>query len=210
MLTTWSYSALSTYQQCPKKYDFAYVQKLPQEYAPAAERGKAMHADAEAYLRGTQQELAPSLGRFRRLFEDLRSMSATAEHVVTVDRNWDPAGERWLKAIMDATLIYPDGTADVVDYKSGRPYPGHAQQMMLYGTTLIAAYPQVTHVTTRLWYLDSGAETKGEVTAQAAEASRRIFTKMADTMLADEDLRPTPGAHCRWCPFKTQCPASKA
>src|SRR5262245_25864237 len=55
-----SYSALSTYQQCPLRYYFRYVQELPEETVSASlVFGSAIHAAVELYF----QELLAGGGR---------------------------------------------------------------------------------------------------------------------------------------------------
>ena len=48
----WSYSRLGTYESCPKKAYYSYVEKIPQEQHPAAQRGTRIHQLAEDYIVG--------------------------------------------------------------------------------------------------------------------------------------------------------------
>ena len=47
MISRWSHSRLSTYESCPKKAYYRYVEKLTEEQHPAAERGVRIHDLAE-------------------------------------------------------------------------------------------------------------------------------------------------------------------
>lgn len=201
--TSWSYSAWSTYDTCPRKYYYHYIEKLPQPDTPALANGKRVHKLAEDYVAGRLNALPVELGKFVGPFEDLRALEAVPEREIILSSEWVPISnlsEKWLKCILDAAIVYPDGTADIVDYKTGRAYPTHSLQMQLYALALMSAEPGLKTVTTRLWYLDSGEETKDTMLAAASCALQSLWSKRAQIMLADVRFQSSPGRWCRWCP----------
>lgn len=204
--TGWSYSAYSTYETCPRKYRYAYVERLPQPTSPAAERGKKIHAKGEQYLLGGLDTPPAEFGKFSDLMVDLRELGALPEYEIILDSSWASASKenRWLKSVIDAALIYEDNTALIIDYKTGREYPAHATQMQLYSLALRAAHPNIGDIETRLWYLDSGAESKDISTPAEDRRLQAIWTARANRMLSDSELKTSPGTHCNWCPFHTR------
>ena len=46
---SWSYSAYALYDQCPAKYRYAKIDKLPEPRSEALERGDRIHKEVEAY-----------------------------------------------------------------------------------------------------------------------------------------------------------------
>ena len=61
MINRWSYSKLGTYESCPKKAYYRYIEKLPEEKHPAAERGIKIHNLAEQYITGEIKEIPREL-----------------------------------------------------------------------------------------------------------------------------------------------------
>ena len=51
------FSKLDSYRECPQKFHFQFVQKLPQPGSPAMERGSRMHESCEMYLNGWAENL---------------------------------------------------------------------------------------------------------------------------------------------------------
>ena len=64
MINRWSYSRLGTYESCPKKAYYRYIEKIPEEQHPAAERGIKIHGLAEQYIKGELEEMPKELYLF--------------------------------------------------------------------------------------------------------------------------------------------------
>jgi DNA helicase-2/ATP-dependent DNA helicase PcrA len=144
---TLSYGQVSDYTDCPARYRYAHLIRLPTAPSHHLVVGKALHAAVQAYHRSqmdgrplTRDELQAALDRHwestgfvTRAHEDARRASARA----ALDRFWDeqqadPApvigveqefafrfGPDRVRGRMDRVDRRPDGTVAVVDYKSG-------------------------------------------------------------------------------------------
>jgi DNA helicase-2/ATP-dependent DNA helicase PcrA len=144
---TLSYGQVSDYTECPARYRYAHLIRLPTAPSHHLVVGKALHAAVQAFHR-SQMAGAPlsrealqaeldrqweSTGFVTRAHEDARLASARA----ALDRFWDeqqaePApvigveqefafrfGPDRVRGRMDRVDRRPDGTVAVVDYKSG-------------------------------------------------------------------------------------------
>jgi DNA helicase-2/ATP-dependent DNA helicase PcrA len=144
---TLSYGQVSDYTECPARYRYAHLIRLPTAPSHHLVVGKALHAAVQAYHR-SQLDGAPlsrealraeldrhweSTGFVTRAHEDARRASAEA----ALDRLWDeqqadPApvigvereftfrfGPDRVRGRMDRVDRRPDGSVSVVDYKSG-------------------------------------------------------------------------------------------
>jgi putative RecB family exonuclease len=68
----YSHSRLSSFESCPRKFHYRYVQKLPVETESIeAFAGKRVHEVLERLYKATQQSRFPSLERVLRLFREL-------------------------------------------------------------------------------------------------------------------------------------------
>jgi hypothetical protein len=96
-LTTWSYSRLSVFEQCPKRYYYSSIEKIPTPQHPAATRGTNIHIEAENYIKG-EGELTKGLQMFELGFEDLKQGYIDGHVFVeedwAFDLDWQPSGWR--------------------------------------------------------------------------------------------------------------------
>ena len=144
---TLSFGQVNDYTECPARYRYAHLIRLPTPASHALVVGKALHSAVQAYHR-SQMSGAPlsreallaeldrhweSTGFVTRAHEDARRASARA----ALDRFWDeqqvePApvigveqefafrfGTDRVRGRMDRVDRALDGTVEVVDYKSG-------------------------------------------------------------------------------------------
>lgn len=142
-------SRLSTWQQCPRRYDFQHVQKLPTKPSPHLDLGSNVHAALRDWLR-----LRPAERTWERLLELYRAAwrdNRPAFRTRSRDelREWGERGiamlrrfvaqtppdleplaiEKWVGIELDDLDVrgkvdrvdeMPDGRLRIVDYKTGR------------------------------------------------------------------------------------------
>jgi RecB family exonuclease len=215
-LTAWSYSRLSTYEKCALQVRYKYIDKLPEPPSEALERGSEAHDVLAQYLRGDRPLLDPAepseipgWAHFGSLLNDLRALEPLVEQQWGYNRAWEPVGwfgsNTWFRSVLDVSLVYGDDTGDVIDFKTGKPYPQDtAKQAELYAISMARRFSALTHVTVRFWYLDPaqrGAEAVYRFSREQAESAIPKWEKKAERMLSDEIMAPRPGEHCKWCPF---------
>jgi hypothetical protein len=216
LLNAWSFSRWQTYDKCAAQARYKFVEKLPEEEGPALERGKEAHDTLAQYIRGDLPEdnpyhtsTVPGWTYFGSLINDLRGLEPLVEQQWGYATGWKPTGwfgkDTWFRSVLDVAAVYPDGTADVVDFKTGKPRPvDSALQAELYAVSLFRRYPQVRHVTVRFWYVDTAQEGREDVYRFERGMSPEIearWAKKADKMLSDTIMAPRPGSHCNWCSF---------
>jgi RecB family exonuclease len=146
---------------------------------------------------------------------DLRKRKAKAELEWAFDRQWIPVDWRdwdraWLRIKTDvcADSVKPP-TVDIVDWKTGKVHPEHAQQRSLYalgGLQLVqigklAGGSKDVKLTAQHVYVDTGqSATENYVMKDLAPLKREWMTRIKE-MMADTEYRPNPGHACRWCKF---------
>ena len=75
----WGYSKLETFEKCPQKFKYQFIDKLPQPGSAAMERGSKMHESIESYLNGWVKELIPACQSFQEAIDSLKT-----EHFVAM------------------------------------------------------------------------------------------------------------------------------
>lgn len=203
---SWSYTAYSTYAQCPAKYKYQKIDKLPEPKSQAMERGNAIHKKCENYLTGITAALPTEAKHFAAQMQQLKTLDPFVEQKWGFTKDWRPTSwtgsATWYRGIVDAGVLYPDRTADIVDFKTGKLYETNEDQIELFALSVMLRYPEITHVTARLWYLDSGDEIIREHSASDKEALRKDWEKRVGPMFADTIFAPKPNKFCDWCHFR--------
>jgi hypothetical protein len=203
--TRWSYSSISTYESCPAKWKYSYIDQLPYKPSAAMERGSRLHSDCEKFLKTSSHVLPWELAKMGPVLLDLKGKGAQSEETWCLDRYWLPdMVNPWIKAIVDVHWFESDGTVlQVRDFKSGREYPDHREQLELYALIGLASFPEVKRAEYGAIYLDTrhtsneGAVLRGDMMDKKVNE----WHDRAERMMADEQFLPTPGGACNWCDY---------
>jgi hypothetical protein len=207
-VTAWSYTRYADYRRCPMFFAYKHLLKIKEPAGPALQRGRDIHGDAERYLSAKRKPKLPAtLRNFAERFEELRGLSPTVEQQWGFTKDWTPTEwfgkDVWVRNVLDACVTYEDNTGDVIDHKTGKKYGGYDEQMELFAVSTFAKFPELTHVTTRLWFLDiedkNEQEVLGEFTAKEVPALKKDWTKRVAPMFIDRKFPPRPNDKCRWC-----------
>ncbi len=210
-VTAWSYSRLAQWETCPAQFAYKHIQKLKEEQSPAMARGDKIHKAAAAYITTPLDVQAPmpvELAKFAKLIDEARAVPAefkVVEQQWGFSKSWRPTGwfgkDTWLRNIVDLGVVYPDGFADVVDHKTGKKYGSNQDQNELNALATMCRYPQISHVTTRLWYLDSGEEEIAEFEQHDKTEMIEKWEKRVAPLFEDTTFAPRPNEKCKWCAF---------
>jgi len=124
---TWSYSSLSLFQQCPKKYYHLRVAKDHKEpETDALMYGKQLHEAAEFYI-GKDTPLPPQFAFIKDSLDLLKTLGEGGEFLceyrMGLTRDLKPcdffAKDVWWRGVADLVIIKGD-KAYMVDYKTGK------------------------------------------------------------------------------------------
>lgn len=213
-VTAWSYSAWALYDECPAKYKYAKIDKLPDPPGPAMARGREVHKAVETYLKEPKKHQFPM--EHGKKFVDLILALRDAPNLL-VEQQWcftkdwretgwfDKRGGHytpWLRSVVDAGVIYEDGVVEVVDWKTGKLYATNEDQMELFALTAMVRYKQAPMVITRLAYLDDGAEIIVEHDASDREKLKAKWERKVQPLFNETIWAPKPSTKaCRFCNF---------
>jgi len=219
-------SAVIDYARCPQRFCWTVVRPLPRFSGPAARIGTEVHAWIERRSSGQAslleleeapdllaEELAGEPGkveRLRRAFLESRFAELVPLHA---ERPFLlPVGDRYVGGRIDAIYGTPDGPWEVVDYKTGRmpaeDDPLARAQLDLYALACIDVWGKRPEDLT-LTYLYLAARQERSYRVDDVRAVRERVAAWLEGIGAGA-YDPTPGEHCRWCDFRSFCPAGTA
>jgi hypothetical protein len=200
----WSFSRLKTFESCPKQTKYK-ADKTPEIIGPAMERGSSIHKDAELFLGGHYKEVPATLQNFARYFRDIKRKKASAEEQVALTSAWKRtqwfAPDAWLRVVIDARVQTMESSATLIDFKTGRKYEDHIDQLELYAMVFFALQTKLATAEGELWYLDQGEIDDAIFSRDELPALQEKWSARAQPMLTATEFPAKPGKACRWCGF---------
>ena len=211
---TWSYSSLSLFMQCPRKYHRLRVVKdivePPQEHLIY---GSAVHKAAEEYVRdGTP--IPEKYGFIQEYLDPLKALPGDklCEHEMGLTKDFEPCGFRdknvWFRGIADL-LIINGNKARIIDYKTSKSSRyADKKQLELLSLLTFKHFPHVESIKASLLFLVC----KDLVPAEFKEDQQHdcwqkwvVETNQLESAMITDVWNPKPNFTCRgWCPV-TDC-----
>lgn len=202
--TRWSYSQWSTWRDCPAQYAYSYIHKLPWPVNAAAQRGTLLHTMAEDYVTGKVADVPFDLKKISKFLKDLKERQAIAEQTWMLNKQWSPVADKsvaWIKAIVDVHYVEGD-VLHLRDYKSGKEYATHNDQLELYGIIGLQMYPLVKRADLGAIYIDGGfSGAEGSIIRPMLPKLIEKWDQRARDMENDQTFIANPGYKCQWCPY---------
>ncbi|HEX9235430.1 MAG TPA: PD-(D/E)XK nuclease family protein, partial [Actinomycetota bacterium] len=134
-------------------------------------------------------------------------------------RRWAPQPELALRVHLAGGAVVLSGAPDLVigrtrrlvlDFKTGRAWPDHPQDMRFYAL-LVLLRTGVPPYRVATFFLDSGEWQPEDATEEMMDrAADRVAASAAAAHQLLQGREPTlsPGVHCGWCPRRAACPAA--
>ncbi len=231
-----SASDIETYRLCPLKYKFARVFRIPQEATIHQRFGIALHQVLERfhqYGNGTREELFDLFetswrrGGFGDSDDELQFRERALE---ALDLYWercrDDAGEPvWfersfsfklgdhvLRGRVDRVDRLPDGTYELIDYKTGKARTEEQLredvQLSLYNMAARESWDVETSAQSYL-YVMTGEKVPVAHSPEELERVRATVEEIGAGILR-HDFQPTPTPEiCSFCDYRIICPAAE-
>lgn len=214
----WSYSSITLFDQCPKKYYHLRVAKdIKEPESEAMMYGTAVHQAAENFMRdGTP--IPAKYDFMLPLLEKLKSIPGDKHcemkmGIKKVDGRLAPCGffdkDVWYRGVADLIIINNEkGEARVIDYKTGKSAKyADTKQLALMAACVFTHFPEVKIVKSGLLFVVSDEFVKADY---KAEAGFNIFSELDGILVARETayetgvFNPKRNFSCKaWCPVMT-------
>jgi len=217
----WSYSRLKTWEECPLKAKFKFVNKIKEPDSPHANRGLEIHKQSANFLTTPDHPLPETLHNLKDVMHNLRTPAVKAELQVAFDKDWNRV--EWFGPTVYVRIVYDILAVDapyayVADLKTGKMREEeHLDQLGLYAVGVLAEHKEVEDVETAVLYADHPMQQhknplKKEYSRKDFDELRSQWEERAGKMLNDDIFAPRPGHYCRWCSYSKQrggaCPVN--
>jgi RecB family exonuclease len=224
-----SFSRLSTFEQCERKFEYLYVSKLVKdEDNQYTIYGNRVHEALEAYGKAREANDPET----RATLSDGETFKEIKAWVPLVDRVLGVPGDKlfefkmairrdfttcdwfapdvWLRSIADV-LVINKTTAYVLDWKTGK-VKNNPTQLKLFACMVFAHFPAVDTVKTAFVWLAHDDVTMDEYKRDNLQALWMTLTPRLTAVQEAVDVgvfRATPSGLCRFCPARGICPDRK-
>lgn len=232
-----SYTQLSTYKQCPRKYKF-YIDRAPQDPSRtlALRFGSAVHKALE-FAYGARGQAPPSLERvlsyYRKLMEEesdpkvrewfARGITAIEEyvtvndprqkHVLGVEQKFSMSlgDAHQMVGVIDRLDMLPDGSFEILDYKTGQianaEKLGENWQLAIY-QMVKGQHLQTDRITVSLVFIMHQAHKLSyHFTQEELGRLREEMLQQIGVIERDAVFPTRVSSWCGTCPYQPICPA---
>lgn len=205
----WGWSKLATYRECPQRFKYLYIDKLKEPESEALKRGSEVHDILEKYLNGWSTTQPPVHPAWMPRIEAIKAKGPKTEAAWGLDKAWKPLRDWfqptvWLRAKSD--WYHVEGTELVLgDWKTGKYRVPSPDQVLLYAVAGYSMVPGIKSVRTSMCFVDQPEPPhEDRWSASQLAKARKAFTAKVAPLYKDTHWMPTPGSHCRYCPFSRQ------
>jgi CRISPR/Cas system-associated exonuclease Cas4 (RecB family) len=214
MSKAWSYTALNSYETCPRRHWALRVGKVV--FEPESEElrwGKKVHTALEKCINGTAP-LPPELSYMEKVVYKLTSRhgNKVVEKQLAIDSSLRPVRwfdkTAWCRGIIDYGLI---GTQNAVllDWKTGKRKPDN-DQLKLFAALMFAHEPYLQQISTAFVWVKDKKLDSDSFTREQTGALWDVFlprVKRLDNAHQTDTWEPKPSGLCgKWCPVtKKHC-----
>lgn len=211
-MTTWSYSSLKTFEQCPKKYYHLKVAKdVKDSGSEATIYGQAVHTAAEKFIRDDEPVptkfdfIKPTLESLNRI-EGVKHCEMKLGVKLT-DDGYAPCGffdkDVWWRGIADLVII--NGSLGYsVDYKTSKNAKyADTKQLDAVAAALFIHFPELDRIKSALAFVVSNDFITKEHYRSEYKAYFESFNPMLDRLIAAQESdvwNAVTGPLCRFCP----------
>lgn len=203
----WSYSSLSSYEQCPKRYKLTRLEKkVVEPQTEATIHGNEVHKALELATLGTKP-LGEKYKQYIPIVERItaRPGKRLVEFKFGLTKALKPTEffgkDVWVRGVIDFGLLNPKvGVA--LDWKTGKP-KSDADQLKLFAGVMLRTYPYLEQVKTGyVWLAYNKVDTQTFVQSDAPEIWGEFASRVhrMETSFKNDDFPPRPSGLCGWCP----------
>jgi len=204
----WSYSALTAYETCPRRYELTRVSRTVKEpQTEATIWGNQVHKALELYAKG-EKPLPEDLKKYEKYVNKILSYEGkrVIEERIALDKNFRPtkwmAKDVWVRGIIDIGVVGSE-KAYLLDWKTGKRKPD-MDQLKLFAALAFAVYPWIEKVTTGFIWLKTKEFDKEMFTReQLPEIWDEFMPRLNRLAISfrDDKWTPKPSGLCKnWCP----------
>ena len=232
-----SYTQVDTYQRCPQMYQYRFVFRLPTRPRPQMQFGRILHEALKDALGGIERdrpltwamvdsayvaawtrerfcapEQAPSLQDLGRTYLHNAFSAGDLSKPLLLEQPFSLRvdGLR-LTGRIDRVDRHPDGSYEVIDYKTGSARRAtELQRDLQLGVYALAARDvfRFNPLSLSYYYLETSERVTVEKPVDRLEEDRQTIVKVAEGIRAEQFPARPDRMKCSGCDFRLLCPSS--
>jgi DNA helicase II / ATP-dependent DNA helicase PcrA len=232
-----SYTQVDTYQRCPQMYQYRFVFRLPTRPRPQMQFGRILHEALKDALGGIERdrpltwemvdsayvaawtrerfcapEQAPSLQDLGRTYLRNAFSAGDLSKPLLLEQPFSLRvdGLR-LTGRIDRVDRHPDGSYEVIDYKTGSARRAtELQRDLQLGVYALAARDvfRFNPLSLSYYYLETSERVTVEKPVDRLEEDRQTIVKVAEGIRAEQFPARPDRMKCSGCDFRLLCPSS--
>ena len=206
MNAAWTYSSLTQYETCPRRYYLTRVTKqITEPPTEATLWGSRVHEQLETALRdGTP--LPKDTAHLQGVVDSVASKPGDhlIEFKLSVCQSFSPSpwDAAWCRGIVDYGVV-GKSKGVFLDWKTGKRRPG-SEQLALYAAMGFAYFPQLEQIQTGfVWVKEKKLDKQMFTRQQSGEIWQGFLPRVnrLERAYAKDSWPPKPSGLCRsWCP----------
>ncbi|MBZ5505246.1 MAG: ATP-dependent helicase [Acidobacteriia bacterium] len=233
-----SANAVQSYSTCPMKFKLERDWRIPGEAAAAMQYGFAIHTVLKNYYdpaaHAKELSIDDAIQAFRHEFakgyiddpvqrkmyeergeDQLRTLLNASPrgsvNVIAAEHKFSfKLGGREIRGRIDRIDQLEDGVVRVIDYKTGAPkdrkFAEESLQLSIYA--MAVAQMNLSPRELVLVNVQDNSHAVAGRTVKQLDTARQEIEDAAEGISRGE-FDPSPGSHCRWCDYKSLCPATE-
>jgi len=210
-MTTWSYSSIKTFEQCPKKYYHLKIAKdVKDTGSEATIYGQSVHTAAEEYIRDGK-DIPKKFDFIKPILDSLNKidgekhcemkLGVKIEDDYEICDFFDP--DVWWRGIADLVIVNGD-TAYSVDYKTSKSAKyADTKQLDLVAAAIFTKFPEVKKIKSALAFVVSKDFITKEHVREDRDKYFQVFSPQLDRLNTAQETdvwNANSGPLCRYCP----------
>lgn len=222
----YSYSRISTYDKCPKKFYYKYIEKVQVDTDnPIFERGKYIHLLLEHYpnqpefefkfkqVKNEQNNIINIINttcstdkKIKYLFSN--DVMLCREKQFYLDDNFKPCteDEQRFNGVIDYVGKTEDDKMIIVDWKSGNTTK-HASfdQLRLYSIWGFEKFPELNTIKLFLYFIEQNKVFYEEINRDELKVIKTEIRRKINTIENDTTYECKMHKNCEYCEYYSQC-----
>lgn len=213
-MSAWSYSSLTAYETCPRRYKLTRVTKEVREpQTEATTHGNEVHKALELHVKN-EAYLPKKYEKYIPIAESIKQSEGrkVTEMKWAVNQQLRPveffAKDAWARGVFDVAIMRPKSVT-VLDYKTGKPKTD-SDQLKLFAAAAFSHYSYANVVRTGYaWLAYDRLDTEKFERAQAPAIWQEFLPRVnqLEKSVRENSFPPRPSGLCKaWCPVtQKQC-----
>lgn len=211
---------MNLYSQCPKRFKYARIDKIPSEGTDrtALIKGGAVHDMLEKFPEASTFAAAPKyqpiVDNFIKsdLGKKYFSRSSTREHKFALNNKLEECSyydkENILVRGSIDYMCLIDGVLNLIDWKTGKYRDEKYQdydQLILYSIFIFLKYPHINKIIISYVYVEHDLENRVELVRENLNNYVQELISKIKTIENDYEFKKNPTHLCNWCDYQLHC-----